>query len=56
MLKDAGAAAIVTTAEAASALATSMAGSSRPVLTLDANGADDVDDAKTHPPAARDLR
>ena len=40
MLKDASAAAVVTTPEAASVLATAMAGSSRPVVMLDADEAD----------------
>ncbi|HVN34403.1 MAG TPA: amino acid adenylation domain-containing protein, partial [Casimicrobiaceae bacterium] len=40
MLKDASAAAVVTTREAASALATAMAGSKRPVLNLDADDPD----------------
>ena len=37
MLNDADAAAVVTIAEAASALATAMAGSTRPVVVLDAD-------------------
>ena len=45
MLKDANAAAVVTTRDAASALATAMAGSRRPVVELDPDDADGGDDA-----------
>jgi amino acid adenylation domain-containing protein len=52
MLKDASAAAVVTTRDAASALATAMAGSSRPVVKLDPDDADDGDNARPTLPQA----
>jgi amino acid adenylation domain-containing protein len=52
MLKDAAAAAVVTTREAASALATAMAGSRRPVVNLDADEPDDGGEAPVALPQA----
>ena len=49
MLKDASAAAVVTTPDAASVLATAMAGSSRPVVMLGADEADQAGDADDGP-------
>jgi amino acid adenylation domain-containing protein len=51
-LKDANAAAVVTTHDAAGALATAMAGSPRPVVKLDPNDADDDDASAALPPAS----